>query len=34
MFTLEKFNVLLGTIAGVLTIAHLTITIFKALKKK
>lgn len=34
MFTLEKFNVFLGTIAGLLTITHLTITIVKAIRKK
>jgi hypothetical protein len=33
MFTLEKFNVLLGTLVGVLTLVHLGIQIVKHLRK-
>lgn len=34
MFTLEKFNAFLGTVAGLLTVTHLSIQIFKALRRK
>lgn len=33
MFTLERFNVLLGTLVGVLTLVHLMIQILKSLRK-
>ena len=34
IFTLEKFNVVLGTISGVLTITLLSIQIFKSLRRR
>ena len=33
MFTLERFNVLLGTMVGLLTLVHLVIQILKSLRK-
>ena len=34
MITLEQVNVLLGTVIGFLTITHLSILIFKSVRKK
>ena len=34
IFTLEKLNVVLGTVSGVLTIALLSIQILKALRRR
>ena len=34
MFTAERFNVFLATVIGVLTVAHLSIQIYRLIKKK